>query len=71
MKESTYINPFALQEMINKVSHKRDLRRCNELFEMSWSEKVILGVPDSSNPGRCVLDAGILLSNPTMQMLIQ
>ncbi|KAF8358729.1 mig-22 [Pristionchus pacificus] len=56
MKESTYINPFALQEMINK---------------MSWSEKVILGVPDSSNPGRCVLDAGILLSNPTMQMLIQ
>ncbi|GMS89546.1 hypothetical protein PENTCL1PPCAC_11721, partial [Pristionchus entomophagus] len=56
MKESTYINPFVLQEMINK---------------MSWSDKVIVGVPDSLNAGRCVLDAGILLSNPTMQMLIQ
>nr|CDJ87944.1 Chondroitin N-acetylgalactosaminyltransferase domain containing protein [Haemonchus contortus] len=56
VRDSTYINPFELNRFINSVN---------------WNQPVLIGYPAEDGSGRCMLDAGVILSNPSMQKLIQ
>ncbi|EYC35929.1 hypothetical protein Y032_0956g3206 [Ancylostoma ceylanicum] len=56
VRDSTYINPFELNRLINSVN---------------WNQPVLIGQPTEDGSGRCMLDAGVVLSNPAMQKLIQ
>ncbi|VDM57986.1 unnamed protein product [Angiostrongylus costaricensis] len=56
VRDSTYINPFELNRLINSVN---------------WNQRVLIGQPAYDGSGRCMLDAGVILSNPAMQKLIQ
>ncbi|KJH44915.1 chondroitin N-acetylgalactosaminyltransferase [Dictyocaulus viviparus] len=56
VRDSTYINPFELNRLINSIN---------------WNQPVLIGQPVDDNSGRCMLDAGVILSNPAMQRLIQ
>ncbi|KAK6042238.1 hypothetical protein COOONC_20257, partial [Cooperia oncophora] len=56
VRDSTYINPFELNRFINSVN---------------WNQPVLIGYPAQDGSGRCMMDAGVILSNPSMQKLIQ
>ncbi|KAJ1372872.1 hypothetical protein KIN20_035162 [Parelaphostrongylus tenuis] len=56
VRDSTYINPFELNRLINSVN---------------WNQPVLIGQPADDGSGRCMLEAGVILSNPAMQKLIQ
>lgn len=54
--DTTYVNPFELMRFVNHVS---------------WNRRVVIGVGNGDDSNICSLQAGILLSNPAMQSLIQ
>lgn len=57
MPDTTYVNPFELMRFVNHVN---------------WNRRVAIGGRASTpGDGKCSLQAGILLSNPAMQSLIQ
>ncbi|ETN76614.1 chondroitin N-acetylgalactosaminyltransferase [Necator americanus] len=56
VRDSTYINPFELNRFINSVN---------------WNQPVLIGQPADDGSGRCMMEAGVILSNPAMQKLIQ
>uniref|UniRef100_A0A915CB52 Hexosyltransferase n=1 Tax=Parascaris univalens TaxID=6257 RepID=A0A915CB52_PARUN len=57
MPDTTYVNPFELMNFVNHVN---------------WNRRVAIGGTSNSVADRkCTLQAGILLSNPAMQSLIQ
>lgn len=56
MPDTTYVNPFELMRFVNRVN---------------WNRPVIIGSRDGDDTTRCSVQAGILLSNPAMQSLIQ
>ncbi|VDK51383.1 unnamed protein product [Anisakis simplex] len=55
MPDTTYVNPFELLHFVNHIN---------------WNRKVAIG-GSLTNDNKCTLQAGILLSNPAMQSLIQ
>ncbi|VDL66554.1 unnamed protein product, partial [Nippostrongylus brasiliensis] len=56
VRDSTYINPFELSRFINSVN---------------WNQPVLIGQSADDGSGRCMLEAGVIISNPAMQKLIQ
>ncbi|VDN25365.1 unnamed protein product [Gongylonema pulchrum] len=56
MPDTTYVNPFELMRFVNHVN---------------WNRPVAIGYKDDEDTTRCSLQAGILLSNPAMQLLMQ
>uniref|UniRef100_A0A0N5AAJ4 Hexosyltransferase n=1 Tax=Syphacia muris TaxID=451379 RepID=A0A0N5AAJ4_9BILA len=55
--DTTYVNPFELMRFVNHVN---------------WNRRVAIGrQAEFPNGNKCLLQAGILLSNPAMQFLIQ
>ncbi|VDM44775.1 unnamed protein product [Toxocara canis] len=57
MPDTTYVNPFELMNFVNHVN-------CNRRVAIG-------GISNSVANRKCTLQAGILLSNPAMQLLIQ